>query len=96
MDHRSKQKKILKPLRDQDKTLPLAEVVDQTWHQVMSVQCDYDRRDDLSDLGVIAGTKLQVLHNDHKGTLMLKINQEMVILGRNYSYRTFVSPLRKA
>ena len=95
MDQRTEQKKVLKPLKDQDKTLPLAEVNDLSWHQVMSVQCDFERRDDLSELGIFPGTKVQVMHNDHKGTLMVKVDQEMVILGRNYSYRTFVAPLRK-
>jgi len=95
MDHQSKSKKMSKSVRCGEKNLPLAQVQDTDWVQVLSVQCDHERRSELEQLGVIPGSKLRVLHNDHKGTLIVKVEQEMVILGRNYSYRTFVQPLQK-
>jgi Fe2+ transport system protein FeoA len=94
MDQSQEKKKVLKPLRRSDKKLPLAQVHETEWYHVMSVQCERERIDELEGLGVIPGSKLKVLHNDHKGTLMVKVEQDMVILGRHYSYRTFVAPVR--
>ena len=94
MDQSSEPKKTLKPLARESQKVALAHVNDTTWYHVLSVQCDLERCDDLEEMGVLPGSKIEVLHNDHKGTLMVKIQQEMVILGRNYSYRTFVQPVK--
>jgi Fe2+ transport system protein FeoA len=64
--------------------------------RILSVHLDREGADALERLGVSPGHTVQVMENDHKGTVALKTRHGQVILGRQFTYQTTVSPILKA
>jgi len=56
-------------------------------YKVYSMHVDTDTACDLHALGVIPGETVHVIENDHKGTVAMKINGEIVILGRACTFK---------
>lgn len=58
--------------------------------QITSIQLGPIKRDQLHEQGILTGQKARVLHNDHKGRVILRIDNELFILGRLETARIFV------
>ena len=58
--------------------------------RIMSIQLGPAKRDQLHEQGIVETRKGRVLHNDHKGRVILRMNEELFILGRLETARIFV------
>jgi len=58
--------------------------------RLMSIQLGPTKRDQLQEQGIIETRIGRVLHNDHKGRVILRMNDELFILGRLETARIFV------
>ena len=72
------------------KTLPLARVKGGQDFRITSIQLGPKKRDQLHEQGILSGSKARILHNDHKGRVILRVGNELFILGRLETARMFV------
>lgn len=72
------------------KTLALSRVKGGQEFRITSIQLGPTKRDQLHEQGIIIGRKARILHNDHKGRVILRVGNELFILGRLETARIFV------
>ena len=81
---------VSSPSPQSGKRLALARVKGGQAIRITSIQVGPTKRDQLEDQGITPGCNARVLHNDHKGRVMLRIGSELFILGRLETARVFV------
>lgn len=59
--------------------------------KITSIQLGPTRRDQLHQQGILEARSATVLHNDHKGRVLIRLNSELYILGRLETARIFVA-----
>jgi len=72
------------------KKLALSKVKNGQEVKITSIQLGPAKRDQLYDQGIRVTRHARVLHNDHKGRVILRIGSELFILGRLETARMFV------
>jgi hypothetical protein len=74
-------------------TLRLCEVPRRGTYRVCSVYVNRHRAMDLEEHGIFAGNRMEVVHNDFRGTLAVQVGGRIVILGREVSFHLVVRQL---
>jgi len=65
--------------------------------KVLSLHCPPPLRSALHAHGIEPGSRLQVVHNDHRGTLAIQMpSGRVLILGRQFTYHTRVQAVSRA
>lgn len=77
------------PNPQQGKTLALTRVNSGQDIKIISIQLGPAKRDQLHEQGIVEARNAKVLHNDHKGRVILRIGSELFILGRLETARIF-------
>ena len=78
------------PSPQSGKTLPLSRVKGGQTFRITSIQLGPAKRDQLHEQGILENRKASILHNDHKGRVILRLGSELFILGRLETARIFV------
>lgn len=64
--------------------------------QVLSITADHPETQALAREGVLPGSRLRVLDNDARGTVLVQCRTRCLILGRRFTYRVRVGRLPDA
>ena len=75
--------------------LQLNEVQHHDFFTVLSVNVSRSEQARLSQRGIEAGLKVEVIYNNHKGTVALRSGSSLVILGRHEIYKIRLLPIVK-
>jgi len=78
------------PSPQSGKNLALARVHRDQEIRITSIQLGPRKRDQLHEQGIMEACSAEVLHNDHKGRVILRLDNELFILGRLETARVFV------
>ena len=76
-------------------SLLLHEVMHHEVFTVLSINVDRQAQDRLALRGIEPGLKVEVLYNNHVGTVALRSRKGLVILGRHEAYKIRLLPQAK-
>lgn len=62
--------------------LPLKDLATGGLAQLLALRLEPIRRNHLYQQGLVEGRKVRVVHNDHRGRVMLRLGNEIFLLGR--------------
>jgi Fe2+ transport system protein FeoA len=60
--------------------------------RLLAVECVPEDARHLEACGLLPGQSLRVLHNDHRGTVVVEVAGLALVLGRRYTYRLRLTP----
>ena len=75
-----------------NKVLQLSEVLQHESFTVLSVNVSRKEQARLSQRGIEPGLKIEVIYNNHRGTVAVRSRRALVILGRHETYKIRLLP----
>jgi Fe2+ transport system protein FeoA len=67
--------------------LPLREAVPGSEVRLIALRLEYRDRDHLYRMGLMENQCVRIVHNDHRGRVMLRLGQDIFLLGRRETPR---------
>lgn len=70
--------------------VPIREVKPGRDVQLMAIRLGTEKREQFYRQGLIENRHVQIIHNDHQGRMVLKVDGELFLLGRRESTQVYV------
>jgi len=67
--------------------MPLREAAPGMEAHILAIRVDGGARDDLYHQGLVENRRVRILHNDHRGRIMLRMDGDIFLLGRRETPR---------